>query len=94
MKGHIGELMGTPVIVSHFLKGKKEGYLLEDKIEDKIIVSPAMFILMKNSTPEELEHLMKNIKLRKIPKLVGIKFQGSIDISNPKKFGKINISNI
>lgn len=51
--------MGTPVIVSDARIGAKRAIYKDGKI----VVSPAMSRLIQKSEGEELEHLMKNIKL-------------------------------
>lgn len=56
-------LTGFPVAVCEWFKGSKNAV----ETGGTIYVSPAMWELMKDATPQELEHLLGKIGLIRIP---------------------------
>lgn len=57
-------LDGVPVEVSELLVGSKKAVWLKDRL----VVSPAMFDLMRHASPDELETLLKSIGLINLDK--------------------------
>ena len=60
----VAGVYGYEVVVNEYLTGSKRAV----KLNGKICVSPAMHDLMVNATPEELEHLLRNIPLLDLDK--------------------------
>ncbi len=52
-------LEGIPVRVSQSMARAKKGILLNGEL----FLSPAMYSLAKDTTPEELEHLFRNLPI-------------------------------
>lgn len=59
------EQTGYSINVCKFLVGSKHAYLCGNML----VVSPAMWSLMENATPDELEHLMASIHIKRGPDL-------------------------
>lgn len=50
---------GLAISVSEMMAGQKTAV----RINDTVHVSPAMYALMQNATPEDLEHLFRNLEI-------------------------------
>jgi hypothetical protein len=58
-----GPLSGLKVSASEYMAGAKKAVLCGGTVH----VSPAMWALMKDATPEELEHLLRNLPCLVLP---------------------------
>lgn len=57
-------LHAMEIVISKYLAGSKHAIQFGD---GPVYVSPAMYDLMKNATPEELETLLKSIRIKRLP---------------------------